>query len=90
MCRPTTRGLTLDTDQWLKLEHVLELATGGDDSSINLIVEAVGEDNHATESLVALMDGAILGRNPTLMEIQYNQQLLTSLVKHIAEYIVRD
>ncbi len=90
MCRPTTRGITLDTDQWLKLEHVLELATGGDESSISLIVEAVGEDNHSTEALVNFMDGIILDPNPSPIQDKYNLQLMRALFKHIAEYIVRD
>jgi len=90
MCRPTTRGITLDTDQWLKLEHVLELATGGDESSISLIVEAVGEDNRVSESLVNFMDGAILDPDLSPIQAQYNLQLMRALFKHIAEYIVRD
>lgn len=72
------------------LEDVLAMATAGRDVSINLVVEAISEDNHATESLVAFMDGITTGDNPTLLQIQYNQQLTNALFKHVADYIVRD
>ena len=80
----------LDTDQTEKLGTVLLNASAGHQDSIGLIVEAIGNDDRATEALVDFMDGVTTGDNPTLLQLQFNQQLTTGLFKHIAEYIVRD
>lgn len=90
MTRPTTRDIKLDTDQKLKLERIMELATGGDDIATLLIADGVGNDDHVTNSLIDFLDGFITGPNPTLMEMQFNQQLGTAMCKHFFEYLVRD
>ena len=73
-----------------RLTDVLALATGGDDESINLVIEAIGNDDDATKAFVNFMDGVTVCDNPTLSQVHFNHQLTKKLFKHISEYIVRD
>lgn len=72
------------------LSDIMLGATAGSDRAIEIVIEAIGNDDHATKALIEFMDGFSEGANPTLFQIQFNQQLSNALFKHIAEYIVRD
>jgi hypothetical protein len=80
----------MDADQKEALERVIILSSGGDEQAINQVIEAIGNDQQATQALVNFMDGIAVSDNPSLLQIQYNQQLTNSLFKTIANYIVRD
>ncbi len=70
------------------LNDILLEATAGNDQAIEVVIEAIGNDDHATKALVEFMDGFSETSNPTLLQIKFNHQLAAALFKHIAEYVV--
>ena len=86
----TKHSLDFTPDQWGKFISVIELATGEDAQATDQILEAVGNDDDTNKALVNFMSGVSFGTNPTMYQIQYNQQLTNALFSSIANYIVRD
>jgi hypothetical protein len=83
--------LGYEADQWGKLVTAIQQADSGDKLAVDQIIESVAQDRvHAGKALVNFMEGVSIGTNPTLAQIQFNQQLTNALFKHIADYLVRD
>lgn len=80
----------LDSDQWIKLNETIALASGCDHKAGCEITEAIGNHDNATWALIEFMDNVTIGQNPTLIQIKTNQTAINNLFKHIADYVVRE
>ena len=80
------------------LAHIIFMAqTDGDIHYANtsckaesLLIEPIGNDDDSTKALINFMDTATPGSNPTLKEIQMNQQAVTLLFNAMAFYLTEE